>query len=182
MAFGRPPQTALEPVSATGDQKWAEIFTADATGTIATITCDQAGGSSAQKHKAVIYSVSGGAPNALLGTSAEVTVSSGAARATVSYTFSPAVSVSAGTQYALGIHSESVAGPGSFYAEPLATSVSLKPLDLSGGETNPANRTTALEGDGIDATETSFGIWQQSTNLLLNARFDDDTVWATVGA
>jgi RHS repeat-associated protein len=52
-----------------------------------------------------------------------------------------------------------------------------------GSEITDPDRTAALQGDGRDAPDSSFGIWQATTNLLTNGGFEGGTGgWAAAGA
>jgi hypothetical protein len=51
-------------------------------------------------------------------------------------------------------------------------------LTLSGNEITDASRTTNAQGDGRAAPDSSFGIWEATTNLVVNGGFEADTLGA----
>lgn len=173
MAWGQPPSGYSDAVPATGDRKWAERFASDVTGTLTQIQCLQSGGTSAQKHKAFAYAdAAGPAPGALLtnGVSNEVTVAAGAPKGLVTYTFATPPSGTQGVFYWIGVLSESVAGPGSFYALPLTAVGSLTLVNVI----TDADRLQNLVGDGYPYPDSSVTIEQQSRNLIVNGSFELD--------
>ena len=56
-------------------------------------------------------------------------------------------------------------------------------LTLSGNEITDKTRALALEGDGRVFPDSSFGIWEATTNLLTNGGFESNAAaWATFGS
>src|ERR1043166_2339500 len=87
------------------DLKAVNISTCPATGSITTARVWADGlGTGTYKFRFIVYSVSGGTPDTLLGSSDEVTVTNGAAEGLFTCPFSTPVAVTNGTDYALGIH------------------------------------------------------------------------------
>ncbi|HWM43608.1 MAG TPA: hypothetical protein VNP36_14325, partial [Burkholderiales bacterium] len=90
--------------------KRCTIYTSTFTGTVSKLTAYLDGngtGTGNQVMKAVIYTAPLGTPDALISTSAEVTVVKGSPAAWRDFPFSSPPSVTSGTLYCLGIHSGS---------------------------------------------------------------------------